>query len=525
MLVDTVNCLDFNREASAKYLIELDCYLPPNLFAKRATPFDRLKDAEPGQPTWKAEDLAVDAVFSQLLKLPCPEHKEVYYHSIITACCTIAPQAIAPSLGRAIRFLYRGLSIMDLELGYRFMDWFAHHLSNFDFRWKWPEWTDDVDLSPLHARKAFILGVLDKEVRLSFAKRIRDSLPEGFQPMVPASRDNDIPLFKYNDATHPNHAEAQRLVKAIKGKQSDDDIKAILDDIVASAQDQSTHPHPHLLAVDAFATTICYIGSKSLSHALSFIERYRDRFLALSNVDVPLTDSATDLEEAGHPARIQIVKSIIEYWVETQTGVAVALTDKSLNYGIISPKAVIDYTLGASDPTSWFAGKALPEAWRFEVITRTLGKVSTRVLSLVTARADPLCTVDDAPGLEQMFKHDQAGMQELFKMVDDVVTGVAEGNNDRMMEEGMGEVMGDAPGEREVHEHAQLAQCQSWGAKWRRVFRRQLKAIEKAVAEGVAKWGEPRAVDADIKMSANGTEAVETKTEEEEEEVVDVDGT
>ena len=139
-LVDTINILDYNRNATAKFLIDLDCYFSPNTFIKRATPFDRLKEVEDGKSTWKPEDVAVDAVFSQLFQLPVPEHKLVYYHSVLTEACKIAPAAIAPSLGRAIRYLYKNVDSMDLELGYRFMDWFSHHLSNFGFTWKWTEW-------------------------------------------------------------------------------------------------------------------------------------------------------------------------------------------------------------------------------------------------------------------------------------------------------------------------------------------------------------------------------------------------
>ena len=139
-LIDTINVLDFNRNATAKFLIELDCYFSPDTFVKRATPFDRLKDVEGNGPTWKPEDVAVDAVFSQLFQLPAPEHKLVYYHSVLTESCKIAPAAIAPSLGRAIRYLYRNIDSMDLELEYRFMDWFSHHLSIFGFTWKWTEW-------------------------------------------------------------------------------------------------------------------------------------------------------------------------------------------------------------------------------------------------------------------------------------------------------------------------------------------------------------------------------------------------
>lgn len=139
-IVDTITCLDFNRNAVARYLNEIDCFWAPDTFVKRATAFDKLRETDPGRPTWKPEDVTLDAIFSQIFTLPAPEHKMVYYHSLITESCKISPGAIAPSLGRAIRFLYRGVELMDLELVYRYMDWFAHHLSNFEFRWKWAEW-------------------------------------------------------------------------------------------------------------------------------------------------------------------------------------------------------------------------------------------------------------------------------------------------------------------------------------------------------------------------------------------------
>lgn len=139
-IVDTVNILDFNRNAVAKFLNEIDCYWTKDTFVKRSTTFDKLRDLPEGKPTWKPEDVMIDAIFSQIFQLPTPEHRLVYYHSLITESCKIAPGAIAPTLGRAIRFLFRNIDQMDMELSYRFMDWFAHHLSNFEFRWKWSEW-------------------------------------------------------------------------------------------------------------------------------------------------------------------------------------------------------------------------------------------------------------------------------------------------------------------------------------------------------------------------------------------------
>ena len=219
VLVDTINILDFNRLATARFLADVDCYFASGTFVKRATPFDKLKDFAGSGSTWKPEDVAVDAVFSQMLQLPAPPHKLVYYHSVLTEFCRIAPAAVAPSLGRAIRFAYRAIGDLDRELGHRFLDWFSHHLSNFGFTWKWTEWwvpllgrsppmlppmltsfcrTDDVPLPDIHPKKAFILGALDKEIRLSFAQRIKGTLPDAYKELIRTEKEKDTPDFKYN---------------------------------------------------------------------------------------------------------------------------------------------------------------------------------------------------------------------------------------------------------------------------------------------------------------------------------------
>lgn len=215
-IVDTIDQLDFNRDICAKFLVEVDCYWADEVtFAPRSVPVDHFGEhAEKGR--YKSEDMIIDAIFSQLFKLPTPEHKLVYYHSLITQCCKIAPAAIAPSLGRAIRALYKHLDTMDLELANRFLDWFSHHLSNFEFRWRWGEWyvsmhrslfailipprVEDVNLSDLHPKKAFIIATLDREIRLSFAKRIRSTVPQPMHALIPERLDEDnSPDFKYEN--------------------------------------------------------------------------------------------------------------------------------------------------------------------------------------------------------------------------------------------------------------------------------------------------------------------------------------
>lgn len=57
---------------------------------------------------------------------------------------------------------------------------------------------DDVELPLAKPKKAFIVGALEKEIRLSFAQRIRGTLPEPYQALITEAKEKDIPDFKYN---------------------------------------------------------------------------------------------------------------------------------------------------------------------------------------------------------------------------------------------------------------------------------------------------------------------------------------
>jgi nuclear cap-binding protein subunit 1 len=84
----------------------------------------------------------VDTIFSLLLRLPETKEREVFYASLLTEVTKLAPQDIAPTLGRAIRWIYDHLDDLRGELNMRFTTWFALHLSNFGFTYKWDEWLE-----------------------------------------------------------------------------------------------------------------------------------------------------------------------------------------------------------------------------------------------------------------------------------------------------------------------------------------------------------------------------------------------
>ncbi|KAL8642687.1 MAG: hypothetical protein Q9228_000655 [Teloschistes exilis] len=450
-LIDTINTLDYNRNATAKFLIDLDCYFAPDTFVKRATPFDRLREIEEGKSTWKPEDVAVDAVFSQLLQLPNPEHKLVYYHAVLTESCKIAPAAIAPSLGRAIRYLYRNVDTMDLELEYRFMDWFCHHLSNFGFTWKWTEWVDDVELPIVTPKKAFIVGALEKEIRLSFAQRIRGTLPDPYQALISEAKEKDTPDFKYNSDRElfpetPYAPHGREILRLLRSKAPDSELEPHLASIESEASSLGV-AEPLVPSTDAYMTAICFIGSKSLSHVLSCIERCKERLLSLG----PQSDAA----------RRQIITSVMEYWKE-KPGIGVNVVDKLLNYTILTPASVVDWALVENIGR----GIILTQAYAYEVVASTVHKVTNRVRQIVIARIAPGLPTEQAALVDGTLEKERRQMQELFATIEDALVGVAAGIVDEMAESRNQDTDGEAL-------------LRGWGERWLRVFRRKM-AVEEA---------------------------------------------
>lgn len=405
-ILDTINTLHYNRNIVARFLIDLDCYFSNGTFVKRATPFDRLRDVEAGKSTWKPEDVVVDAVFSQILQLPRPEHKLVFYHSVLTETCKIAPAAIAPSLGRAIRHLYRNIPRHDLELNHRFIDWFSHHLSNFGFTWKWAEWIDDVELPALHPLKAFITGALDKEIRLSFAQRIKNTVPDEYKSLVGPEKEIDVPEFKYKNDDVPFASQGREIASLLKKKEPDETIQPLIEDIQNGAVDQGLDPL--VTSTDVFMTAVLAVGSKSLSHVLACIERVKDRLL--------------DAGAASVAARIQIIEAVMAYW-SAHPGVALSIVEKLLNYAILTPAVVVEWAVGAGrgavtaieDDESRLAQDHI-----YELVLNTVCKVTGRVRQVAISKAE------NSDGDDVTMAEDQDGvevkeMRELFQLIENAL--------------------------------------------------------------------------------------------------------
>ena len=220
-------------------------------------------------------------------------------------------------------------------------------------------------------------------------------------------------------------------------------------------------PDPIALSTDAYMTSICYIGSKSLSHVLSCIERCKDRLLSLGT---------------AHPAgRRQIIDSVMGYWKD-QPGIGVNIVDKLLNYTILSPESVIDWALSRN-------GNRLAEAYVFEMVAATVGKVTGRVRQVVLATTARSLSEEQKMILKQTMETERTAMRELFQVMEDALVGWASGAKDQQVESG--------------DMSSEDAMVRRWGERWLRVFRRRFAVEEAWYLEAVKERPEGEGMDVD----------------------------
>ncbi|CAH2049496.1 unnamed protein product, partial [Iphiclides podalirius] len=109
--------------------------------------------------------------------------------------CIVEPSTMPQVLAQATEILFMRIDTMNVACFDRFANWFAYHLSNFQYRWSWEDWEGCIQLDPEHPKPRFIREVLGKCLRLSYHQRVKDMIPETLAPLVPLKPE---PIYKYS---------------------------------------------------------------------------------------------------------------------------------------------------------------------------------------------------------------------------------------------------------------------------------------------------------------------------------------
>ena len=261
-------------------------------------------------------------------------------------------------------------------------------------------------MTELHPGRAFIVGAIDKEIRLSFAQRIKQTLPEPYQVLIGPEKEHEFPDFKFssdgsspflvqNDSADshtdvPFSQEGNEIAVLLKKKAPDEDFQPIIDKIHSESVEQSLDPL--VTSTDVFMTAVCWVGSKSLSHVLACIDRTKGRLL--------------DVGAVSETARAQIITAVTNYW-ESNPGVALSIVEKLLNYSILTPISVVQWALSGPGSKS---GYSLAQPHIFEMVYNTVAKVTGRFRQVIGGSVD-----------DNVKAGETEAMRELFKTLDDAL--------------------------------------------------------------------------------------------------------
>ncbi|CEP08839.1 hypothetical protein [Parasitella parasitica] len=394
IISDTMNLFEVNRKDCARYLLSISTSFDPTFFkSSPPAPVDSSDDSVKAEPMeedadsgkWNLSDILVEAIFSQMLRLPLPPVRQVFYSCVFIELCRAEVGAFPMALGRGIKTLFGRLAYMDVECIARLWSWFSHHLSNFGFQWDWKAWSSVLALDPYHPQTCFIRETLEKEIRLSYYERIKSILPEEFHVLVPSTA--PAPNFAYKDIKDPLHAQAKVIIESLRTKKTVDEVRAILEKFkeevrAAGADEQDQNRRVR----EMFVQCLLLVGSKSFSHILNVVERYLDVLRFVNSTP---------------EGRLHTVQIVASFW-EHNTQFLGILLDKLLNYRVIDPTSVISWIFEKNQLQ--FVGRAF--IW--EILKNTLSKVNSRVVQ-VKAKLDNFQSLHAANKL----KRAESGQNEL----------------------------------------------------------------------------------------------------------------
>uniref|UniRef100_A0A1S4BFB3 Nuclear cap-binding protein subunit 1 n=1 Tax=Nicotiana tabacum TaxID=4097 RepID=A0A1S4BFB3_TOBAC len=303
---------------------------------------------------FRYEYLMAETIFSQLLLLPQPPFKPTYYTLVIIDLCKALPGAFPAVVAGAVRALFDKIADLDMECRTRLILWFSHHLSNFQFIWPWEEWAHVLDLPKWAPQRVFVQEVLEREVRLSYWDKIKQSIENtpALEELLPP---RGGPQFKYSeeDGTDPTErALSVELKDMVKGRKSAREMISWVEENVFPA-------HGFDITLRVVVQTLLDIGSKSFTHLITVLERYGQVIAKI----------CTDDDQ-----QFKLISEVSSYWQNSAQMTAISI-DRMMSYRLISNLAIVRWVFSSSNLDRFHVSDSPWEILR-NAVSKTYNRIS-----------------------------------------------------------------------------------------------------------------------------------------------------
>lgn len=304
---------------------------------------------------FRYEYLMAETIFSQLLLLPQPPFKPIYYTLVIIDLCKSLPGAFPAVVAGAVRALFDRISELDMECRTRLILWFSHHLSNFQFIWPWEEWAYVLELPKWAPQRVFVQEVLDREVRLSYLDKVKQSIENtpALEELLPPKGGPD---FRYTseDGDKTEYTLSTELNGMVKGRKTARDIITWLVESVIPVNGVD-------VALRVVVQTLLDIGSKSFTHLITVLERYGQVIAKVC---------------PNEEAQITLIAEVSSFWKNSAQTTAITI-DRMMGYRLISNLAIVKWVFSSSNIDLFHTTDRL-----WEILRNTLNKTYNRISDL-----------------------------------------------------------------------------------------------------------------------------------------------
>ncbi|KAJ9164313.1 hypothetical protein P3X46_023908 [Hevea brasiliensis] len=304
---------------------------------------------------FRYEYLMAETIFSQLLLLPQPPFKPIYYTLVIMDLCKALPGAFPAVVAGAVRALFEKIADLDMECRTRLILWFSHHLSNFQFIWPWEEWAYVLDLPKWAPQRVFVQEVLEREVRLSYWDKVKQSVENApaLEELLPPK---GSPNFNYSmeegKERTEQHALSAELSNKVKGRQTAREI--------ISWVEESVLPHHGLeVTLTMVVQTLLDIGSKSFTHLITVLERYGQVIARICH---------------DQDKQIMLIAEVSSYWKNNAQMTAITI-DRMMGYRLISNLAIVRWVFSSANIEQFHTSDRPWEVLR-NAVSKTYNRIS-----------------------------------------------------------------------------------------------------------------------------------------------------
>lgn len=299
--------------------------------------------------------LMAETIFSQLLLLPLPPFKPIYYTLVIMDLCKALPGAFPGVVAGAVRALFEKIADLDTECQTRLILWFSHHLSNFQFIWPWEEWAFVLDLPKWAPQRVFVQEVLEREVRLSYWDKVKQSIenaPALEELLPPKGSPNFIYSIEDGREKTEQHALSAELNNKVKARQT-------AREIISWVEESVVPNHGWDVALKVVVHTLLEIGSKSFTHLITVLERYGQVFARIC---------------PDHDKQVMLIAEVSSYWKNNAQMTAIAI-DRMMGYRLISNLAIVRWVFSPANIEQFHTSDRPWEVLR-NAISKTYNRIS-----------------------------------------------------------------------------------------------------------------------------------------------------